>query len=103
VTTQPREGVCAKCSQRRPLFELDLNVWPWDENGTTYVCVRCYDDARHIIDNQSQEDMGIWLPIRPDDWDQFALPNTHAQLDRAIAAGPIGKIRSFGPDGEAQP
>lgn len=93
MTEQPREGVCAKCSQRRPLFQLSLNVWPWDENGSALVCVRCYDTAEQLMATQSQEDMGCWLPIREDGWDQFAPPSEHPQLDKAHAL--VGPIQSY--------
>jgi hypothetical protein len=100
--TTPREGICAKCSQWRPLFQWNATDRSPDANVlfSTWLCHRHWSDATLL--DEADGDVVRWLPPRRDSWDPWIRPPRTA-LERTLACGPIGKIRHFGPDGEVTP
>jgi hypothetical protein len=65
--TTTREGVCAKCSQHRPLFKIAFDPSPRNEEGAALVCARCYSEGEQLKETVPQE-MCFWLPPRPHGW-----------------------------------
>lgn len=90
-TTTPREGVCAKCSQTRPLFTFYVQDQPWDEPKTAWLCARDWSTA----DARDADGQGVarWLPPRRDNWSPWATPQLDDHRERPMESYEGVKVR----------